>query len=151
MENVLKRISETRVKLDYNLGLIDLLAEGGYEAGSDICEEFFLPPPLSQALPNEVSLFLFSLTGKIKTADLLLYFRKKSYRPANFHELLAWGKENYKINYSFPIIALDSLVKETGCGYGAPALLITGSRRKVDVLWLNYVWKDNYGFLAAKL
>lgn len=150
MEKGLKLISETQAKLDYNVVLADLLVEGGYEASSDICEEFF-GPHLSPDLSLEISFALFTLTEKSRIEPLLVYFQKIGYRPANLYELLVWGNNNKKTEYAFSIVALDSMLKETGCDCGVPALTIVGNRRNLEVLWFNCAWQGDYGFLAVKL
>ena len=67
------------------------------------------------------------------------------YRPAELHELLAFGEKYPKLELEFPIVALGSVWPGWNCVGFVPCLDGRGSKRHLDLHWIKNDWQRYVG------
>jgi len=122
--------------------------EDGVEAGhydwvnSNITSEYF---PTERKGTTEIEVKLIHFNRIISTVEALCELDRMGYRPAEFHELLAFGEKYQEIQREFHILALGSVLRNR-C-----VLDLSGgnSRRYLNLL-VEYNYGENCRFAAVR-
>ena len=74
------------------------------------------------------------------------------YRPAELHELLAFGAKYPDIQREFPVVALGSVWQDPCGSHYAPVLFVDvdGSRRRLGLGLTEYGWASDFRFAAVR-
>lgn len=150
--SALSRIGLTRpiydLVVDYNLTLPEMIQAGNYDwVDSNINSANF--PIVGQGVQKRrVELFHFnrfiSSDAAIKEMDA------EGHRPAKLEELLALGKAQPELQRQFPIVALGSVWRYSGCYREVPCLCRDASGRGLYLHCFNSDWAEFYRFLACR-
>jgi len=95
------------LSVDYGRSVEDAVKAGRYDwANSDITSRNF---PTKRKGTAEIEVDLIHFNRYISTDEALRELDRMDYRPAELHELLAFGEKYPEVQYMFPIVALGSV------------------------------------------
>lgn len=136
------------VSVDYGMSVEELIKLGLYDwANSDITSKHF---PTQRTGKQEVVIELIHFNRSIGSEEALRELDKMGYRPAELHELLAFGAKYPNIQREFPVIALGSVWQ---CPLGrrrVPFLYWGGSGRELRLRWFGDDWHVRCRFAAVR-
>ena len=136
------------LSVDYGRSVEDGVRAGRYDwANSDINSRNF---PTERKGPAEVEVELVHFNRGISTDEALGELDRMGYRPAEVHELLAFGEKYPEVQIEFPVVALGSVWRDRYGNRVAPCLLGLGSERGLDLLWTEYGWDKFFRFAAVR-
>jgi len=122
--------------------------DGHYDwSNSNINSQNF---PLSGEGTVNVTLELVHLNRLASSQDVLDHLEANGMRPATVEELLMFGVTYPDIQREFPIVCLGSSWVDPDGDRDVPYLRRDGSRRNLDLDWLDDDWDDVCRFLAVR-
>ncbi len=134
------------ITVNYGLSVEDAVEIGRYDwANNDITSKNF---PTTQTGKAEVVLEPIHFNCYISTKDAPLKLDRMGYRPAELHELLAFGEKYQNVQREFPIVALGSVWHQRG-GRRVPCLYGDSSGRVLGLLWVGRAWPKISRFAAV--
>ena len=98
----------------------------------------------------EVEVELVHFNRGISTDEALGELDRMGYRPAEVHELLAFGEKYPKVQREFPIVALGSVWQDRNGDRSVPCLGRDGSERGLSLDWVEDDWYEVYRFAAVR-
>lgn len=137
------------LSVDYGRSIEEGVKAGRYDwANSDITSKNFLTNKLKGTV--EVAVELIHLNRVVSTSEALRELDKAGYRPAELHELLAFGEKYPELQRKFPVVALGSVWQDRLGSHDVPYLDRYGSRRHLHLIWIESVWGEVYRFAAVR-
>lgn len=134
--------------VDYDLLVEDAIKLGCYDwVNSNITAKNFSTQRTEKA---DVKVELVHFNRVLLTKDVLEELDRMGYRPAELHELLAFGEKYPDIQKKFPIVALGSVWQYQSGGRGVPCLYWGGSGRFLGLGWVEGDWYAIYRFAAVR-
>jgi len=136
------------LSVDYDLSVENAVKLGQYNwTNGDITGKNF---PTTRTGKVEVVVELIRFNCAISTKDAQRELDQRGYRPAELHELLAFGEKYPELQRQFPIVALGSVWRgRRGYRY-VPCLDGDGSERSLDLDWIGGDWYEVYRFAAVR-
>ena len=113
--------------------------------GKDVNSENF---PTNQKGVANIIVELIHFNYEISTENVLKEFSKMSYRPAEFHELIALDKKYPRIGCRFPVVALGSIWDRKRYCDLVPCLNKAGVG--LDIIYPHKNWEVIYCFAAVR-
>jgi len=145
LHQVLKS-NEYRLFVDYNESVEDAVRAGHYDwVNPDISSDHF---STTQKGSRHVEMKLIHFGRVISSKEALKELDRMGYRPAELHEILAFGREHPEVQLKFPIIGLASAWRGDRGGACVPYLAGHGSKRPLHLYWLEVDWHDVCRFAA---
>ena len=136
------------ITVNYGLSVEDAVKLGRYDwANIEITGNNF---PTTRRGKIEVVVELIHFNHVISTKDALNELDKMGYRPAELHELLAFGEKHPDVQCEFPIMALGSVWQDRNGFRCVPYLVEDGSGRGLDLDWLGNDWFVIYRFAVVR-
>ena len=136
------------VTVNYGLSVEDAVKLGRYDwVNSDIASKDF---PTERKGADKVAVELIHFNHYISTKNALNELDKMGYRPAELHELLAFGAKHPDVQREFPIAALGSVWRFRSGRRGVPCLDGYGSERLLHLRWLGDGWYELCRFAAVR-
>lgn len=134
--------------VNYDFPVGDAVKLGNYNwVNSDITSKNF---PTTRTGKAEVVVKLIHFNRYISTNKALRELDRMGYRPAELHELIAFGAKYPDVQREFPIVALGSVWRgRFGYRY-VPSLFGSGSERDFDLDWVGCGWGGFYRFVAVR-
>ncbi len=134
--------------VNYDLSIEEAVELGGYGWKNDnITSSDF---PTKRKGTAEVALDLIHFPLDISIENVLRELDETGYRPAEPHELLAFGEKYPDIQKKFPIVALASVWQRPGKVRRVPSLDWNGSQRTLNLIWLGSAWSERSRFAAVR-
>ena len=138
------------VTVPYSSVIEDLVLDGPYDWWhKTITSENF---PTTRTGLTDLTIELVHFGRFISTDEALRELDQMGYRPAELHELLAFGEKYPDVHREFPIIALGSVCRSVPgdrrpcCAY----LFRYGSEYCLDLFYLGQGWRDDGRFAAVR-
>ena len=120
--------------VDYSRSVEAGIAAGKYDwKNNDITSKNF---PTTRAGVAELEIQLVHFNREISSDEAIGELDKMGLRPAELHELLAFGENYPDVQREFPVIALGSGWRDSYGFRCVPYLDRSGSWRDLDLLWL---------------
>ena len=136
------------LSVDYGRSVEDGVRAGRYDwANSDITSCNFLTKRKGMA---EISVEIINFARYISTDGVLRELDRMGYRPAELHELLAFGEKYPDVQREFPIVALGSVWRHRYGDRGVPYLRRHGSGRPLNLHWVEDGWREFCRFAAVR-
>ena len=136
------------VLVDFEASVEELVRLGDYDwANSNITSPHF---PTSRTGKVETKIKLFHFDQSISSEQAIREMDKAGYRPAEAHELLAFGVKYPDVQREFPVVALGSVWRRpygfrlVVCLYGI------GVKRYAGLHWFGRGWGDDWRFAAVR-
>ena len=137
------------LSVDYGRSVEDGVRAGRYDwANSDDINSRNFPTKRKGTAEVEVELVHFN--RGISTDEALGELDRMGYRPAEVHELLAFGEKYPKVQREFPIVALGSVWQDRNGDRSVPCLGRDGSERGLSLDWVEDDWYEVYRFAAVR-
>jgi hypothetical protein len=136
------------LSVDYGRSVENGVKAGCYDVvNSDITSRNFTTNRKGTA---EVAVELVHFNRYVSTNEALRELNRMGYRPAELHELLAFGEKYPEVQREFPVVALGSVWHgRDGCRY-VPYLDWFGSERYLDLFWIEFDWYEVCRFAAVR-
>lgn len=136
------------LSVDYGRSVEDGVRAGRYDwANSGITSSNF---PRKRKGIAEVAVELMHFDRVVSTNEALRELNRMGYRPAELHELLAFGEKYPDVQREFPIVALGSAWQVRDGGRGVSCLYGDGSERSLNLRWVEDDWFELYRFAAVR-
>lgn len=136
------------VVVNYGMSVEDAVKLGHYDwANGNITSKNF---PTKRTGAAEIVVELIHFGRYILTKDVLKELDKMGYRPADLHELLAFGEKYPEVQREFPIAALGSVWQNRSGDRSVSCLGRDDSRRGLRLHWLGNVWLVICRFAAVR-
>jgi len=136
------------LSVDYDLSVENAVKLGQYNwTNGDITGKNF---PTTRTGKVEVVVELIRFNCAISTKDAQRELDQRGYRPAELHELLAFGEKYPEVQHEFPVVALGSVWQSRSGDRLVPYLRRHGSRRHLYLYWVGYDWDEIYRFAAVR-
>lgn len=136
------------VSVDYEMSVEELVRRGRYDwSDSDITSKHF---PTQRAGKAEVAIELIHFDRDIDSDEALRKLDRMGFRPAELHELLAFGARYPDVQREFPIIALGSVWRGPLGFRHVPCLYGDGSERGLNLGWFGLGWGGHCRFAAVR-
>ena len=137
------------LSVDYGRSVEDGVRAGRYDwaTSDDINSRNF---PTKRKGTAEVEVELVHFNRGISTDEALGELDRMGYRPAEVHELLAFGEKYPKVQREFPIVALGSVWQDRNGDRSVPCLGRDGSERGLSLDWVEDDWYEVYRFAAVR-
>ena len=97
---------------------------------------------------RRVEMKLIHFGRAISSQEALKEIDRMGYRPAELHEILAFGREYPEVQRKFPIIGLASVWRDVRDDARVPYLDRNGSKRNLNLNWLENDWNEICRFAA---
>ena len=132
------------VTVDYGKNVEDGVEVGRYHwANFNITSEHF---PTERNGIAEIEIKLIHFNRIISTVEALYELDRMGYRPAELHELLAFGEKYQEIQREFPILSLGSVLRN----HWVPGLSGGNSRRYLNLFVEGNNCGENCRFAAVR-
>ena len=136
------------LSVDYDLSVENAVKLGQYNwTNGDITGKNF---PTTRTGKVEVVVELIRFNCAISTKDAQRELDQRGYRPAELHELLAFGEKYPELQRQFPIVALGSVWQGRDGDRDVPCLVGDGSGRGLDLGWVGDDWCEVCRFAAVR-
>ncbi|MBI2021220.1 hypothetical protein HYS99_01765 [Candidatus Giovannonibacteria bacterium] len=136
------------LSVDYGRGVECAVKSGRYDwANSDVTSRNF---PTERKGTVEVAVELIHFNRHISTGEVHRELDRMGYRPAELHELLAFGEKYPEVQREFLIVALGSVWQDRGGDLRVPRLSRDGSERTLYLGWVEDGWDEIYRFAAIR-
>jgi len=136
------------LSVDYGRNVEDGVKVGRYDwANADITSRNF---PTKRKGTVEVAVELVHFNRYVSTDEALRELDKMGYRPAELHELLAFGEKYPEVQREFQIVALGSVWRYRDGDRYVPYLYGDGSGRGLYMGWIEDDWYVVYRFAAVR-
>ena len=134
--------------VDYSRTVADGIRAGRYDyVNSDITARHF---PTTRTGTHEEKVELMHLDRDISTEDALREMDAHGYRPADLHELLAFGEKYPEIQREFPVVALGSVWRSRAGSRYVPSLDGDGTERDLGLEWDARDWDAGCRFAVVR-
>lgn len=136
------------LSVDYGRSVKEGVKAGRYNsADSDINSNNFQTN--RNGIANiEVKLVHFN--QRINITEVLREFERMGYRPADLHELLAFGEKYQEAQRDFPILALGSIWRDNINYFHVPCIYGDGWGRFLGTCWVGCNWDEPNRFAAVR-
>ncbi|MDP2946269.1 MAG: hypothetical protein Q8N61_02345 [bacterium] len=136
------------LSVNYDLPVEGAVKLGQYDwANGDITGKNF---PTTRTGKAEVVVELIHFNRVISTKDAQRELDQRGYRPAELHELLAFGEKYPELQRQFPIVAPGSVWQYRVGDRRVPYLRRHGSRRSLNLSWIGHDWHELCRFAAVR-
>ena len=136
------------LSVNYGMSVEDAVKLGLYDwANSDITSRNF---PTKRTDKADLTIKFMQFNRAISTEDALRELDRMGYRPAELHEILAFGEKYPDVQREFPIVALGSVWRYRHGDRGVPYLDGGGSGRGLSLRWFEDDWRDIVRFAAVR-
>mgnify|MGYP001566810542 CR=1 FL=1 len=136
-----------RVLVNYDLRADAAIGEGKYDYANDnITEKNF---PTTRKGTAKLDIVLVHLNRDISSEDAIKELDKLGLRPAELHELLAFGAKYPDEQRKYPIVALGSVWRYL-FGRNVPYLWLDDGGRRLGLLWFGPGWRAYYRFAGVR-
>jgi len=136
------------LSVDYGRSIEDGVKAGRYDwANSDITSKNC---PTERKGAAEVTVELIHFNRYISTNEALRELDRMGYRPAELHELLAFGEKYSEVQRKFPVVALGSVWQSRGGDRHITYLSRGGSERGLSLVWVGSGWDEIYRFATVR-
>lgn len=144
-----KQIRRTyAILVDFGMSIEELLKLGKYDwSNSDITSEHF---PTKHVGKVETKVEFLHFDRNISSDEVLKEMDKMGYRPAEAHELLAFGEKYPDVQREFPIAALGSVWRLLGGRRSVVCLYWVAAKRGTGLSWFGGGWHDCWRFAAVR-
>lgn len=140
-------VSSFSVRVNCDLSVESLVAHGKYDwKNDDIASKNF---PTTRKGEADLVLELVRFNKVLTSEEVLKELDKLGYRPAELHELLAFGEKYSDIQRQFPVIALGSVWQYWGGRY-VPCLYGVGDERRLGLSYFSGRWGEHCRFAAVR-
>ncbi|MCL5795390.1 MAG: hypothetical protein M1338_03460 [Patescibacteria group bacterium] len=137
-----------QITVDYDQPLDQAIKVGHYDwHNDDITSEHF-PSERSGKFEMETDLVHFG--HDISTDNALAELDKRGFRPADLHELLAFGAKYPEVQREFPVVGLGSVWQGPDGSRLCPYLRRDGAERGLGLGWLGVGWGGYSRFAAVR-
>ena len=137
-----------RALVNYDLRVEAAVREGKYDwSNTDINDKNFKTSHTGQ---KEVEMKLFHFNRYVESEEAIREMKKEGYRPAELHELLAFGAKYPDEQRKYPIVALGSVWRYWDGYRHVPYLWRDGSERNLNLNYFVLRWLGHYRFLAVR-
>jgi len=134
--------------VDYGKSVEDGVKAGRYNWSNPNITSKNFPTKRKGTAVVEVELVHFN--RYIWTAEILHKLDKMGCRPAELHELLAFGEKHPEAQQEFPVIALGSVWRDRNGHRNVPYLYEFGSKRLLGLDWIEEAWIRICRFAAVR-
>ncbi len=136
------------ISVNYNQSMEEAIRAGNYDwYNDDITSKHF---PTERSGRHKVEVELVHFGRDMSTNNVLAELDKCGLRPAELHELLAFGAKYPEIQRESPIIALGSVWQYSSVDDYCPCLSWGGSGRDLDLGWVGRDWSSGCRFAAVR-
>ena len=136
------------LKVNYDLSVESLVTHGKYDWKNDsITTKNF---PTTRKGEADLVLELIHFNKVLTSEEALRELDKTGYRPAELHELLAFGEKYPDIQRQFPVIALGSVWRDWGGARFVPFLGRYGDVRSLFLRYFGHEWGEFCRFAAVR-
>jgi hypothetical protein len=136
------------LSVDYGRSVEDGAKAGRYDwVNPDITSCNF---PTKRKGTAEVAVELINFNRHVSTDEALRELDGMGYRPAELHELLAFGEKYPEVQREFPVVALGSVWQYRVGVRVVPYLGRGGSGRRLGLGWVGYGWDGFYRFAVVR-
>jgi hypothetical protein len=136
------------LSVDYGRSVEEGVKVGRYDwANSDITSRHF---PTKRKGTAEVAVELVHFNRYISTDEALRELDKIGMRPAELHELLAFGEKYPEVQREFPVVVLGSVWQDRVGDRCVPYLYRHGSERCLSLHWIEGGWRELYRFAGVR-
>ena len=136
------------ISVNYDLSVESLVAQGKYDwKSSYITSKNFSTTRKGEATLN---LELVPLNQVLTSEEVIAELKKQGLRPAELHELLAFGAKYPDEQRKYPIVALGSVWRYWDGYRHVPYLWRDGSERNLNLNYFVLRWLGHYRFLAVR-
>jgi hypothetical protein len=136
------------VTVDFGMSIEDLLTFGKYDwVSSDITSGHL---PTKRVGKMETTIEFIHFGRNISSDDALKELDQMGYRPAEAHELLAFGAKYPGVQREFPIVALGSFWRESNSIRRVVCLYRRAMERRAGLCWFEGGWDGSWRFAAVK-
>lgn len=143
-----KAAGNYHLSVDYGRGVEDGVKAGRYDwVNSDVNSRNF---PTKRKGTTEVGVELIPFNRYILTDEALSELDRMGFRPAEIHELLAFGEEYPEVQREFPIAALGSVWQDPHGRRYVPYLGRRSSERYLRLGWVGLGWDGLYRFAVVR-
>ena len=140
-------VSSFSVTVNYDLSVESMVAHGKYDWKDDnITTKNF---PTTRKGEANLVLELVHFNKALTSEEVLKELDKRGLRPAELHELLAFGEKYPDIQRQLPVIALGSVWQYWDGDRYVPYLR-DGGERDLDLYWIDYGWGEDCRFAAVR-
>lgn len=134
------------ISVNYDRSVEDGVSAGQYDwSDEDINSKNF---PTNQKGTKEVAMRLIHFNCIIPVSDVFRELKDIDCRPAEIHELLAFGEKYPEVQRQFPVIGIGSNWKDRDNDCHAPCLTVDGTRRRLELHVIEHTWSELYRFAA---
>jgi len=136
------------LSVNYRRSVEDAVKAGRYDwTKSDITSRNF---PTKRKGTAEVAVELVHFNRSISTDEALSELDRMGYRPAELHELLAFGEKYPEVQREFPVVALGSVWQYRYGDRRVPYLFRLGSERYLNLYWFGDDGGGVFRFAAVR-
>ena len=136
------------LSVDYGRSVEDGVRAGRYDwANSDINSRNF---PTERKGVAEVVVELIHFNRVISIDEALRELDRMGYRPAEPHELLAFGQKYPEVQREFPVVAPGSAWQDRFGSRVVPYLYRDGSKRILNLDWIEGDWDEVCRFAVVR-
>lgn len=136
------------IVVDYGKSVEEMVGLGRYDwSNSDIASKNF---PTKCTGKTGITVELIHFNQVISSDEAIKKLDKMGFRPAELHELLAFGEKYPEIQREFSIIALGSVWQDPYGDRGVPYLDRGGSGRHLNLRWIVRDWHGLCRFAAVR-
>lgn len=145
----IKQVRKTyTVLVDFGVSIEELIRLGKYDwSNSDITSAHFSTKCAGKV---ETKIELIHFGRNISSDDALKELDKMGYRPAEAHELLAFGAKYPDVQREFPIVALGSVWQGLDGHRLVVCLFRYDAKRFAALRWLELDWLARWRFAAVR-
>lgn len=136
--------------VNYGMSVEDAVKLGRYYwANPDITSRNF-PTKRTGTAEIVIVVEFIHFDRMLSTAEALRELDRMGYRPAELHELLAFGEKYPDVQCKFPIVALGSIWQDRDGYRYASYLYVDGLKRSLNLFLIKNDWHDLYRFAAVR-
>ena len=136
------------ITVDYSKPIEEMVAAGQYDwSNSDITLAHF---PTKRVGKAETKVELLHFDRSISSEEALKEMDKMGYRPAEAHELLAFGAKYPDVQREFPLVALGSVWRRLGGRRRVVCLRRSDAARDAGLHWFGHGWRALWRFAAVR-
>ena len=134
--------------VDYGMKVEEAVNRGHYDyANPSITSQNF---STKQKGKVELVVELIHFDSLISSAEALKELDRMGYRPADLHELLAFGENYPDVQRELSVVALGSVWMHSYGHRDVPVLLDHAGHRRVNLYWFGLNWAQSWRFAACR-
>ena len=137
-----------RLQVNYDLSVDAAIRDGKYDyVNGNITEKNF---PTNRKGTTKLDIVLVHLDRNVSSEDAIKELDKLGLRPAELHELLAFGAKYPDEQRKHPIVALGSVWQHLNGFWIVPYLWHDDSGRRLCLHWFDNDWSASYRFAGVR-